>query len=137
MVFCAVTAVIAVEQYTPRAAQALISAWIPAPAPESEPATVSTCGIFIFLEWSLVIGALSSRISTKIRVCKLLLILEFVNGKLKPKDCWNPCGGTCNRFNAKQFQRKVSIQTQNESSINLRAQQISQLLRWQFVIDIQ
>ena len=50
MVFCAVTAVIAVEQYTPRAAQALRSAWIPAPAPESEPATVSTCGIFIFLE---------------------------------------------------------------------------------------
>jgi len=43
-VFCAVTAVMTEEQYAPSAAHALMSAWMPAPAPESEPATVSTCG---------------------------------------------------------------------------------------------
>lgn len=43
-VFWAVTAVMTEEQYAPRAAQALTSAWMPAPALESEPATVSTCG---------------------------------------------------------------------------------------------
>jgi hypothetical protein len=32
------------EQYAPSAAHALMSAWMPAPAPESEPATVRTCG---------------------------------------------------------------------------------------------
>ena len=37
-VFCAVIAVIAVVPWTPWRANALRSAWIPAPPPESEPA---------------------------------------------------------------------------------------------------
>ena len=43
-VFWAVTAAMAVEQKTPRAAHVFMSAWIPAPAPESEPATLRTWG---------------------------------------------------------------------------------------------
>ena len=43
-VFCAVTAVIAVMPCTPQRANALRSAWIPAPPPESEPAIDSTFG---------------------------------------------------------------------------------------------
>ncbi|CAI7925227.1 unnamed protein product [Closterium sp. NIES-54] len=43
-VFCAVTAVIAVAHHTPCAALDLISAWIPAPPPESDPAIVNTTG---------------------------------------------------------------------------------------------
>ena len=44
MVFCAVIAVIAVMPWTPHAANALRSAWMPAPAPESDPAIDSTLG---------------------------------------------------------------------------------------------
>ena len=44
-VFCAVIAVIAVIPWTRQAANALRSAWIPAPPPESEPAIDSTRGI--------------------------------------------------------------------------------------------
>ena len=44
MVFCAVIAVIAVIPCTPQAANALRSAWIPAPPPESEPAMERTRG---------------------------------------------------------------------------------------------
>ena len=44
-VFCAVIAVMAVVPWTPAAANALRSAWIPAPPPESEPAMDSTTGI--------------------------------------------------------------------------------------------
>ena len=38
--FCAVSATIAVEPWTPAAANAFRSAWMPAPPPESEPAMV-------------------------------------------------------------------------------------------------
>ncbi len=44
-VFWAVIAVIAVIPWTPQAANALRSAWIPAPPPESDPAIESTHGI--------------------------------------------------------------------------------------------
>src|SRR3954453_7224816 len=44
MVFCAVSAVIAVIPWTPQRAKAFRSAWIPAPPPESEPAIESTAG---------------------------------------------------------------------------------------------
>ena len=43
-VFCAVSAVIAVMPCTPQRANALRSAWIPAPPPESEPAIDRTAG---------------------------------------------------------------------------------------------
>ena len=43
-VFCTVIAVIAVVPCTPARANALRSAWIPAPPPESEPAIESTTG---------------------------------------------------------------------------------------------
>ncbi|CAI5946811.1 unnamed protein product [Closterium sp. NIES-64] len=43
-VFCAVTAVIAVAHHAPCAALDLISAWTPAPPPESDPAIVNTTG---------------------------------------------------------------------------------------------
>ena len=43
-VFCAVTAVIAERPYTPCAAKVFRSAWIPAPAPESDPAMVRATG---------------------------------------------------------------------------------------------
>src|SRR3954453_7715926 len=43
-VFCAVSAVIAVIPCTPQRANALRSAWIPAPPPESEPAMESAAG---------------------------------------------------------------------------------------------
>jgi hypothetical protein len=43
-VFCAVMAVTAVMPWTPQAANALRSAWMPAPPPESEPAMDSTHG---------------------------------------------------------------------------------------------
>ena len=43
-VFCAVIAVIAVMPCTPQAANALRSAWMPAPPPESEPAIERTRG---------------------------------------------------------------------------------------------
>mmetsp|Transcript_22883 Transcript_22883/g.51607 ORF Transcript_22883/g.51607 Transcript_22883/m.51607 type:complete len:323 (-) Transcript_22883:133-1101(-) len=42
--FWAVTAVMAVVEKTLAAAQAFISAWMPAPPPESDPATISTLG---------------------------------------------------------------------------------------------
>src|SRR5436190_14192603 len=45
MVFCAVMAVIAVMPWTPAAANALRSAWMPAPPPESEPAIERTRGV--------------------------------------------------------------------------------------------
>ena len=41
-VFCAVSAVIAVAAKPPSAVTALMSAWMPAPPPESEPATIRT-----------------------------------------------------------------------------------------------
>src|SRR5712675_507726 len=41
-VFCAVKAVIAVAAKAPMAVTALMSAWMPAPPPESEPATIKT-----------------------------------------------------------------------------------------------
>ena len=41
VVFCAVTAVIAVIAYDPKDVTVLISAWIPAPPEESEPAMMS------------------------------------------------------------------------------------------------
>jgi hypothetical protein len=41
-VLCAVIAVIALVPWTPTAAKAFRSAWMPAPPPESEPAIVST-----------------------------------------------------------------------------------------------
>ena len=41
-VFCAVTAVTAVAAWPPCAVTVLMSAWIPAPPPESDPATAST-----------------------------------------------------------------------------------------------
>src|SRR3954467_9687527 len=44
-VFCAVIAVIAVMPCTPAAANALRSAWMPAPPPESEPAIARTRGV--------------------------------------------------------------------------------------------
>ena len=44
LVFCAVTAVTAVVANTPRAAIVLMSAWMPAPDPESDPAMVRTTG---------------------------------------------------------------------------------------------
>ena len=44
-VFCHVTAVIAVIPCTPQRANALRSAWIPAPPPESDPAIESTRGM--------------------------------------------------------------------------------------------
>jgi hypothetical protein len=44
-VFWAVIAVMAVIPYTPQAANAFRSAWIPAPPPESEPAIERTRGI--------------------------------------------------------------------------------------------
>ena len=44
-VFWAVIAVIAVMPWTPQAAKAFRSAWIPAPPPESDPAIESTAGI--------------------------------------------------------------------------------------------
>jgi hypothetical protein len=46
-VFCAVRAVITVMPNPPRAEMVLRSAWIPAPPPESDPATVSTLIAFI------------------------------------------------------------------------------------------
>jgi hypothetical protein len=42
-VFCAVIAVITDIANTPLADIALMSAWIPAPPPESDPAMVRTC----------------------------------------------------------------------------------------------
>jgi hypothetical protein len=42
-----VTAVIAVIPWTPHAANALRSAWMPAPPPESEPAIESTRGMCV------------------------------------------------------------------------------------------
>src|SRR6187549_1187246 len=42
-VFCAVIAVMTDMANTPLADMALMSAWMPAPPPESEPAMVSTC----------------------------------------------------------------------------------------------
>jgi hypothetical protein len=45
IVFCAVTAVIALVPYTPSAAKVLRSAWMPAPPPESLPAIVSAVRI--------------------------------------------------------------------------------------------
>ena len=42
VVFCEVIAVIAVIAYEPRAVTVLISAWMPAPPEESEPATINT-----------------------------------------------------------------------------------------------
>ena len=44
VVFCAVSAVIAVIPWTPQRANAFRSAWIPAPPPESEPAIERTAG---------------------------------------------------------------------------------------------
>ena len=44
LVFCQVTAVIAVIPCTPQRANAFRSAWMPAPPPESEPAMDSTRG---------------------------------------------------------------------------------------------
>ena len=44
-VFWAVIAVIAVVPWTPQRANALRSAWIPAPPPESEPAIESATGM--------------------------------------------------------------------------------------------
>ena len=44
-VFCAVTAVIAVIACAPSIVAVLISAWIPAPPPESEPATIRIRGV--------------------------------------------------------------------------------------------
>src|ERR671937_2134727 len=44
-VFCQVTAVIAVIPCTPHRANALRSAWMPAPPPESDPAIESTRGM--------------------------------------------------------------------------------------------
>ena len=41
MVFCDVTAVIAVIAYDPSAVTVLMSAWIPAPPDESEPAMIN------------------------------------------------------------------------------------------------
>src|SRR5258708_11479384 len=41
-VFCAVSAVTAVMAKPPSAVTALMSAWMPAPPPESDPATIST-----------------------------------------------------------------------------------------------
>ena len=41
-VFCAVSAVMAVAANPPIAVTALMSAWMPAPPPESEPATIRT-----------------------------------------------------------------------------------------------
>ncbi len=46
-VFWAVSAVITVMAWPPRAATALISAWMPAPPPESDPAMMSTRGSFM------------------------------------------------------------------------------------------
>jgi hypothetical protein len=43
-VFCAVNAVTTVALYTPSADMVLMSAWMPAPPPESEPAMESTQG---------------------------------------------------------------------------------------------
>ena len=45
VVFCAVSAVIAVIPWTPQRANAFRSAWMPAPPPESEPAIERTAGI--------------------------------------------------------------------------------------------
>ena len=45
-VFCAVIAVTTEVPYTPSAAKVLRSAWMPAPAPESEPAIVIALGTF-------------------------------------------------------------------------------------------
>ena len=42
VVFCDVTAVIAVIAYDPKAVTVLMSAWIPAPPDESEPAIINT-----------------------------------------------------------------------------------------------
>ena len=42
--FCAVTAVIADVPNTPKRAKVFRSAWIPAPPPESEPASEKDCG---------------------------------------------------------------------------------------------
>ena len=42
--FCAVTAVTTLMPCTPSASIVFRSAWIPAPPPESDPATVSTLG---------------------------------------------------------------------------------------------
>src|ERR1700722_19770553 len=44
-VFCAVSAVMTDKPYAPSAENALRSAWMPAPPPESEPAMVRTLGI--------------------------------------------------------------------------------------------
>ena len=48
-VFCAVSAVIALAPYTPSAENVLMSAWIPAPPDESEPAMVSATAVFSVL----------------------------------------------------------------------------------------
>ena len=45
VVFCAVSAVIAVIPWTPQRANAFRSAWMPAPPPESEPAIERTAGM--------------------------------------------------------------------------------------------
>ena len=45
IVFCAVSAVIAVIPWTPQRANAFRSAWMPAPPPESEPAIERTAGM--------------------------------------------------------------------------------------------
>jgi hypothetical protein len=44
-VFCAVSATIADVPWTPAAAKAFRSAWMPAPPPESDPAIVNALGI--------------------------------------------------------------------------------------------
>ena len=51
-VFWAVMAVTAVAAYPPWTVILLISAWIPAPPDESEPAIDKTTGLFIF--WSIL-----------------------------------------------------------------------------------
>ena len=51
VVFCAVSAVIAVIPWTPQRANALRSAWMPAPPPESEPAIDRTAGMRRLMPW--------------------------------------------------------------------------------------
>ena len=74
VVFCAVSAVIALIAYTPFAIIVLMSAWIPAPPPESLPAIVSAVFIFIciplsvsgefaFIFYSQILSAFSRRSS--------------------------------------------------------------------------
>jgi len=53
-VFWAVIAVMTVEPYTPSALKVLRSAWIPAPAPESDPAIVRALGIRVDIATSRI-----------------------------------------------------------------------------------